>query len=206
MPNVLNPEPESITLNTELETPPLEPATELDSYPRIDQSSRESTSNTETAEVATEELATLDADAQTEPVIEAAHVEQTTEVATTAETAPTEEPQTEIGGESPSLAAPVAEPVAEVTAIPVQAEPAAQAAEVPVQAEPVVQATEVPVQSVPETKPAVETAPVAVAQGQETHGHESMDDFSAALAALNANRPRKRQPWKLTATRLSPEL
>jgi len=30
MPNVLNPEPESITLNTELETPTLDPATELD--------------------------------------------------------------------------------------------------------------------------------------------------------------------------------
>jgi len=29
MPDVLNPEPESITLNTELETPTLDPATEL---------------------------------------------------------------------------------------------------------------------------------------------------------------------------------
>ena len=32
MANVLNPETESITLNTELETPTLEPATELDLY------------------------------------------------------------------------------------------------------------------------------------------------------------------------------
>jgi len=64
MANVLNPEPESITLNTELETPTLEPATELE------QPSSESTSNTETAEVAVtdDELATLDADAPTEPV------------------------------------------------------------------------------------------------------------------------------------------
>src|SRR5580658_9490965 len=77
MPNVLNPEPESITLNTELETPTLEPATELDSYPRIDQSSRESTSTPETAEVVTaDELAALDADAPTEPVIELAHVDE----------------------------------------------------------------------------------------------------------------------------------
>ena len=45
MPNVLNPEPESITLNTELETPTLDPATELDAP------SSESTSNPETAEV-----------------------------------------------------------------------------------------------------------------------------------------------------------
>jgi len=63
MPNVLNPETESITLNTELETPTLEPATELEQPPY------ESTSNTETAEVAVadHELATLDADALTEP-------------------------------------------------------------------------------------------------------------------------------------------
>ena len=46
MPNVLNPEPESITLNTELETPTLEPATESE------QPSFESTSNPETAEAA----------------------------------------------------------------------------------------------------------------------------------------------------------
>jgi len=43
MSNVLNPETESITLNTELETPILEPATDLE------QPSFESTSNPETA-------------------------------------------------------------------------------------------------------------------------------------------------------------
>ena len=129
MPNVLNPEPESITLNTELETPTLEPATEYE------QPSYESTSNTETAEVATEDLATLDADARTEPVVEAAHVEQTTQVATTAEAAPTEELQTEVGGESPSLAAPLAKPQ-------------------------------------------------VAAHAHDAHGPESMDDFSAALAAF----------------------
>ena len=59
MPNVLNPEPESITLNTELETPTLDPATELDAP------SSESTSNPETAEaqIAVESHA-LDADAR----------------------------------------------------------------------------------------------------------------------------------------------
>ena len=63
MANVLNPETESITLNTELETPTLEPATELD------ESSPESTSNPETSEVV--EATPLDADALTEPVVQA---------------------------------------------------------------------------------------------------------------------------------------
>ena len=60
MANVLNPEPESITLNTELETPTLEPATETE------QPSFESTSNPEKAAVA--QSPALDADASTEPV------------------------------------------------------------------------------------------------------------------------------------------
>src|ERR1700694_2272236 len=73
MSNVLNPEPESITLNTELETPTLEPATEQE------QPSYESTSNPETAEVPEAvELSALDADATTEPVAEAATQEQAT--------------------------------------------------------------------------------------------------------------------------------
>jgi small subunit ribosomal protein S1 len=71
MPNVLNPEPESITLNTELETPTLEPATELDAP------SSESTSNPETAEAhpAVESQA-MDADASTEPVAQADPAQQ----------------------------------------------------------------------------------------------------------------------------------
>ena len=60
MANVLNPETESITLNTELEAPTLEPATEQE------QPLQESTSNTEIAEVV--EVPALDADAPTEPV------------------------------------------------------------------------------------------------------------------------------------------
>src|SRR6202789_1789027 len=63
MANVLNPEPESITLNTELELPTLEPATELE------QPSSESTSNTETAEaVVAVEPTALDADALPSPL------------------------------------------------------------------------------------------------------------------------------------------
>jgi small subunit ribosomal protein S1 len=71
MPNVLNPEPESITLNTELETPTLDPATELDAP------SSESTSNPETAEAHTAvEPHALDADASTEPVAQAVPAQQ----------------------------------------------------------------------------------------------------------------------------------
>jgi small subunit ribosomal protein S1 len=69
MANVLNPETESITLNTELETPTLEPATELEHLENMHQSSPESTSNPVTSEVA--EAPALDADALTEPVSEA---------------------------------------------------------------------------------------------------------------------------------------
>src|SRR5579871_1943794 len=61
MANVLNSEPESITLNTEMETPTLDPATELE------QPSYESTSNLETSEATATH--TLDADATpTEPI------------------------------------------------------------------------------------------------------------------------------------------
>ncbi len=87
MPNVLNPEPESITLNTELETPTLDPATELDAP------SSESTSNPETAEThpAVEPQA-LDADASTEPVAQAvpAQQEQTKEPVAHVASAPAE--------------------------------------------------------------------------------------------------------------------
>ncbi|HTX74848.1 MAG TPA: 30S ribosomal protein S1 [Terracidiphilus sp.] len=62
MANVLNPETESTTLNTELETPTLDPATEQE------QPSYESTSNPETPEATTP---ALDADVTTVPVAEA---------------------------------------------------------------------------------------------------------------------------------------
>jgi len=88
MPNVLNPEPESITLNTELETPTLDPATELE------QPSSESTSNTSTAE-AVEAVKTpaLDADAPTEPAFsEAVPVVQASTEATLSHAVSTELP------------------------------------------------------------------------------------------------------------------
>ena len=114
MADVLNPETESITLNTEMETPTLEPATDLESLPRIDQPSRESTSNTETAEVAAIATPALDADAPTEPEVEAAPV-----VEATAEAAPAAAVQTEVAAqpEPEVVAAPVAE--AKVEAAPV---------------------------------------------------------------------------------------
>jgi small subunit ribosomal protein S1 len=67
MANVLNPETESITLNTVLETPTLEPATELEQLANIDQPSPESTSNPESS--TTQEVTPLDADALTQPAV-----------------------------------------------------------------------------------------------------------------------------------------
>ena len=69
MANVLNPETESITLNTELETPTLDPATELE-RPSYESTSNPSTSNIDNASVV--DRAPLDADALTEPVAQAA--------------------------------------------------------------------------------------------------------------------------------------
>jgi small subunit ribosomal protein S1 len=61
MANVLNPETESTTLNTEMEIPTLDPATELE------QPLQESTSNPETAETIVSPA--LDADAPTKPAV-----------------------------------------------------------------------------------------------------------------------------------------
>ena len=158
MANVLNPEPESITLNTELETPTLDLATELE------QPLSESTSNTETAElVAAVEPTLLDADAVTEPVAEAA-------------TQPTEV----------EAAAPVAEVVREVAATAAP-EPEATAADV--------RELEAPAEGPPVVEAATGSELVAAEPAHEAHGHEahglesphgleSMDDFSAALAAF----------------------
>ncbi len=84
MAKLLNPETESITLNTEMETLTLEPATEqVQPLP-------ESTSNTETAE--TVETPALDADAPTEPVVEVTPVVEATVEATQAAEVATEVP------------------------------------------------------------------------------------------------------------------
>jgi small subunit ribosomal protein S1 len=142
MANVLNPEPESITLNT-LETPTLEPATELE------QPSYESTSNPETAEAV--EISALDADALTEPVAEAApQVESATAEAATA-------------------AAPAAARATEVPEAPAEPETEATASDVHELADPAEDPSE----------DGSAEAPV-----YEAHGTETMDDFSAALAAF----------------------
>ncbi len=137
MANVLNPETESITLNTELELPTLETATEQA------QPSFESTSNTETADaVAAVEPTALDADALTEPVSEAAE-----------QAVHTPAPIVETPAPAVHTPAPVVE-----TPAPFVHTPAPVAAELPVaSAEP---------------------------HGTDSHGLESMDDFSAALAAF----------------------
>ena len=66
MANLLNPEPESATLNTQMEALTLDPATELE------QPLPESTSTPETALAV--DTPALDADAPTEPVVEAVPV------------------------------------------------------------------------------------------------------------------------------------
>ncbi len=133
MADVLNPETESTTLNTELEMPTLEqPATEQE------QPLHESTSNPETAEV---NPPALDADASTEPV--AAHELETAEPAETA----------------PVAAAEVPAPEAEVPALTDTQEAEAE--------EPAAEAEEAE----------------HVESHVEFHG-DSMEDFSAALAAF----------------------
>jgi small subunit ribosomal protein S1 len=91
MANVLNPETESITLNTEMETPTLDPATELE------QPSFESTSNSEAAHAA--DLHALDADALTESG--APHAEAAAEPVAGAEPAAEEVSHAHVPAEAP---------------------------------------------------------------------------------------------------------
>jgi len=106
MPNVLNPETESITLNTELETPTIDPATETEHPPF------ESTSDPETA--TTPEATVLDADTLTEPAAQAATINEPAPAEVTAGTAAwPEDPaqQAEPAAAAPAAAsAPVASP------------------------------------------------------------------------------------------------
>jgi small subunit ribosomal protein S1 len=161
MSNVLNPETESITLNTELETPILEPATEQE------QPSFESTSNPETA--ATPEAiapVALDADATTEPVAQAAPEApaEAAEIPVHAEAAATPEAIAPVALDADATTEPVAQAAPEAPA---------EAAEIPAHAEAAAQAEIAPV--------AQPHAPVHVHHGE--HG-ESMEDFSAALEAF----------------------
>ncbi|MGD0293201.1 MAG: 30S ribosomal protein S1 [Terracidiphilus sp.] len=116
MANVVNPEPESITLNAELESPSHEPAAEQE------QPSPESTSNPEPPNAV--EISALDADAPTEPVAPAAEAAPVAEAA--AEAAPAAEVATEVP--APPEIVVVAASAAEVAAdVPAPPEPAAQA-------------------------------------------------------------------------------
>jgi small subunit ribosomal protein S1 len=129
MAKVLNPETESTTLNTELEVPTLNPATEQE------QPLPESTSNPETAEAV--KISVLDADAPTELVAEVTPVVEATAEAASAVEVATEVPaQAEIVTE----AAPAAEVAAEIPAEPeivVEPAPAVEPAAVePVPAKP----------------------------------------------------------------------
>jgi small subunit ribosomal protein S1 len=110
MANVLNPETESITLNTELETPTLDPATEHQ------QPSFESTSNLSTSSIDNTQAVdahSLDADAPTEPV-----AEQTPAVEAAVESAPA------VVAETPAPAVATPAPVGDAPA-PVAPAPAA---------------------------------------------------------------------------------
>jgi small subunit ribosomal protein S1 len=121
MANVLNPETESITLNTELETPTLDPATELE------QPSYESTSNHEKTSVV--ETAPLDADALTEPVAQAATLDQPAPSETAAEAEPeaiAAEPEPPVASVTPP-ADPSVSPAVPTPAPSVKAHPAGHA-------------------------------------------------------------------------------
>jgi len=148
MANVLNPETESITLNTALETPTLEPATELEHLDSIDQPLRESTSNPESS--TTQEVTPLDADALTQPAIEAELPAVEEELEAASATPPAETPA--------ETAAALTEPAAKVELPAVTAElPAA-----------------------PATPPAEAPAVTAASQAPEVHTGEPTEDFAAA--------------------------
>jgi small subunit ribosomal protein S1 len=174
MAKLLNPETESTTLNTALEIPTLEPATDQE------QPLPESTSNPETA-VAVENPA-LDADAPTEPVVEAVPV---VEAAAEAETAP-------VATEVPAQA----EPAAVIETPVVQATPRAKAkthrakadAAPVVEAKPVIEAAPEAEQAAaapqPQAAEPVIAAPAPAKAARPDHSLDSMDDFSAALEAF----------------------
>jgi small subunit ribosomal protein S1 len=180
MAKLLNPETESTTLNTALEIPTLEPATEQE------QPLPESTSNPETA-VAVENPA-LDADAPSKPLTPVAEASPVVEAAAEAETAP-------VATEIPAQA----EPAAVIETPVVKAAPRAKARTPRTKAEaapvvvamPVVEAAPEAEQAVvaPQPEAAIAAEPVAAAPAparaaRADHSLDTMDDFSAALEAF----------------------
>ena len=156
MANVLNPETESITLNTELETPTLDPATELEQLASIDQPSPESTSNPETSETPS-----LDADALTEPAAKAVEPSEPQEYAEPVASRPA------AAEETPAATAPEATAAPEAIA-PSAAEPSAATPQAATSQTPTPQAQ----------------TPKAAAPPAGAHPAESTEDFLSALAAF----------------------
>jgi small subunit ribosomal protein S1 len=157
MANVVNPETESITLNTTLEIPTLDPATELE------QPLYESTSNPEAEAIV--EAPPLDADALTEPVVEAAEerLSAAPEVAAEPEL-PTAEPEPEAELPPPAAATPPIE-------IEDEAEPApAIAAEAPAAPAPEAHAAPEPGEDFSAALAAFEREQAAEAAAVEVYG------------------------------------
>jgi small subunit ribosomal protein S1 len=158
MANVLNPETESITLNTVLETPTLEPATELEQLASTDQPSPESTSNPESS--TTQEVTPLDADALTQPAV-VAELEE-------APATPT--------AETPAVTADVlTQPAVEAELPQVEAELPEVEAELP---------AAVPAAPPAETPAVTAAAPAPEVSTGEPGEDFSAADFSSALAAF----------------------
>ena len=195
MANVLNPETESITLNTQLETPTLDPATELEALTSpllgIARPSPESTSNLSTSNIDNSEVvdaSPLDADALTEPVAQAATLElpsSTETPAAPAEVVETPAPVVETPAAVVEAPAPVAVTPAPVVETPAPSVPAPAVAThtdppaaiaAPPAAEPTPTHASEPA--------AVSTPAPAVAPRAPAHATEPADDFSEALAAF----------------------
>ena len=165
MANVVNPETESETLNTELETPTLDPATELEQPPY------ESTSTPENTAVV--EALPLDADALTEPAAQAATLDQPTPPEfPAAPAAAIESPAPVVETPAPLVEAPA--PVAEAPE-PTAAADSAPPAEPP----PVVETLALVVEAPAPLAPAPTVATRAPAPAAEP-----AEDFSSALAAF----------------------
>jgi small subunit ribosomal protein S1 len=178
MANVLNPETESITLNTELETPTLDPATELEALPTIDRPSFESTSNLPTSNIDNSEVvdaSPLDADALTEPVAQAATLElpsSTETPAAPAEVVETPAPVVETPAAVVEAPAPVAVTPAPVVETPAPSVPAPAVA------------THADPPAAIAAPPAAEPAPAPAVAPRAATATEPADDFSEALAAF----------------------
>jgi small subunit ribosomal protein S1 len=156
MANVLNPETESTTLNTELEPLAIDPATELEPPPR------ETTSSPETAAVV--EAPPLDVNSLTEPATQAIPVEQPT----------TPEPSAAVAPEAPP-------PAEASSSAELEAEPPAKAvAPLSVEPEPVATATQEATVNQEATVPTAAPAP----QRPTALAAEPSEDFSSALAAF----------------------